>query len=208
MMLAKLNGYISPGQVAWIYDDRDDSMESLTARATAAYRQNDVARALKLSDQLLAKQPDNPYSLELKGQMLMDFGRVKEAIPYYEKAVAKKPDAGLIRIALGHAQIETAGNDSAKLQKGIENLKAALKTEPKSTRIHRLLATAYGRMGDESRAKLHLAEEALLQGKYDYAKEQANNALKGLKTGGPDWIRAKDILSYVQTRKDGPDIEE
>ncbi len=208
IMLAKLIGFIRPGQVAWIYDDRDNSLPSLTARAIAAYRTNDVPRALKLADQLIAAEPDNPYHLELKGQMLMDFGRLKEAIPFYEKAVAEKPDAGLIRISLAHAQLETAGTDKAKLQKSIDNLKIALKSEAKSTRVHRLLATAYGRMGDESRAKLHLAEEAVLQGKYQYAKDQANTAIKGLKFGSADWIRANDILSYVQTQKGGRDREE
>lgn len=201
MMLAKINGFISPGQVAWIYDDRDTSIEAQVARAIGAYRQNNVALALKLSDGLLEREPDNPYFLELKGQMLVDFGRVKDSIPFYEKAIAKKPDAGLIRIALAHAQIESAGNDNARLKKAISNLTTAIKTEPRSTRIHRLLATAYGRVGDEPRARLHLAEEAVLQNKFGYAKEQAGNALKGLKTGSADWIRANDILNYVQTKK-------
>lgn len=201
MMLAKLTGFVTPQQVAWTYDDRDNSRESLAARAIAAYRTNDVARALKLSDQLLALEPQNPYFLELKGQMLMDFGRVAEAVPFYEKAVAIKPNAGLIRTALAHAQLETAKNDSAKLKKAIDNLTVALKSEPRSTRIHRLLATAYGRSGDESRAKLHLAEEALLQGKRDYARSLAKQAQAGLKNGSADWIRAGDILTYVQSVK-------
>ncbi len=203
MMLAKLMGFVTPQQVAWTYDDRDNSRESVTARAVAAYRTNDVARALKLSDQLLAMEPQNPYFLELKGQMLVDFGRLAEAIPYYEKAVAIKPGAGLIRTALAHAQIETAGNDAAKLKKAIGNLDAALKTEPRSTRIHRLLATAWGRAGDESRAKLHLAEEALLQRRRDNAKSLAQQAKAGLKPGSADWIRANDILSYIGASDDG-----
>jgi predicted Zn-dependent protease len=206
IMLAKLVGFIRPGQVAWTYDDKDNSLPSLTARAIGAYRTNDIARALKLADQLIATEP-NAYNYELKGQMLMDFGRVKEAVPAYEQAVAKKPDAALIRLALAHAQLETAGNDNAKLQKAADNLKLVLRDEPKSSRAQRLLATAYGRMGDESRAKLHLAEEATLQGKYSYAKEQATTALKGLKSGSADWIRANDILSYVQTQKGAGDEE-
>ena len=201
MMLAKLAGFITPEQVAWTYDDRDNSAPSLTARAVAAYRTSDVAKALKLADQLIAKDPNDPYFHELKGQMLVDFGRVREALPSYQKAINLKPDAALIRIALAHAQIETAGNNNAALQEAIKNLILAQKQEPKSTRVHRLLATAYGRMGDEPRAKLHLAEEALLQGKKDYAKSQAEIAKKGLKTGSPDWIRADDILNYIGTKK-------
>jgi predicted Zn-dependent protease len=158
-----------------------------------------VNKALSLADQLLAIEPNNPYFLELKGQMLTDFGRLKEALPYYEKAIAKKPDAGLIRISLAHVQIETAANDAAKLQKAIGNLNAALKTEQRSTRIHRLLATAYGRMGKEGEAKLHLAEEALLQRRNDYAKSQAVAAQRILRKGSVDWVRAGDIINYVET---------
>ena len=202
MMLAKLMGFISPQQVAWTYDDRDNSLPSLSARAIAAYRTNDVAKALKLSDQLLAAAPDNPYFLELKGQMLMDFGRVREAVPYYQKAIAAKPNAPLIRTALAHAQIETAGNDKSKLEEAIRNLNLAAKDDPKSSRIHRLLATAYGRSGDEPRAKLHLAEEALLQNKLRYAKSQVESAMPGLKSGSADWIRANDILNYVRSERD------
>ena len=201
MMIAKLIGFDTPQQVAWTYDDKDISIEAQTARAIAAYRLNDVAKALKMTDQLLAQQPQNPYFFELKGQMLMDFGRVTEAVAPYERAIAIKPDAALIRIALAHAQIETAGNDPAKLQKAIDNLLIAAKVENKSEYIHRLLATAYGRRGDEDRAKLHLAEEALLQRKYDYAKNEAEMAQHGLKTGSADWIRAGDIINYAESAK-------
>ncbi len=202
MMIAKLSGFITPQQVAWQYDDTDKSLPAISARAIAAYRMDEVANALKYADQLLAAQPNNPYFLELKGQMLTDFGRLKEALPYYEKAVAIKPDAALIRIPLAHVQLETAGNDRAKLQKAIDNLNIAQKSEPRSGRIHRLLATAYGRMGNEPAAKLHLAEEALLQRRYDYAKSQAKAAQASLKTGSADWIRAGDIINYVETNKD------
>jgi predicted Zn-dependent protease len=208
MMLAKLTGFISPQQVAWNYDDRDNSRESLTARAIAAYRTSDVARALKLANQLLAMEPQNPYFLELKGQMLVDFGRVAEAVPYYEKSVALKPQAGLIRAALAHAQLETAKGNRAQVEKAIDNLNLAAKSEPRSPRIHRLLATAYGQIGEESMAKLHLAEEALLQNKKNYAKTQAEQAQKGLKQGSPGWIRASDILSYIETRRDEKEDED
>ncbi len=201
MMLAKLNGFITPEQVAWIYDDRDHSREAITARAIAAYRMNQIPTALKLADQLVALEPSNPYFYELKGQMLMDFGRVKESLSPYQKAISLKPDASLIRISLAHAQIETAGQNPTTLKAAIQNLTLAQKDEPRSPRLHRLMATAYGRMGDEPRAKLHLAEEALLQGKTDYAKSQAEQAKAGLPAGSSDRIRAEDILNFINTKK-------
>lgn len=200
-MKAKLLAYISPQQVAWTYDDRDKSIAAQSARAVAAYRMNDVPLALKLADELIAAEPDNAYFYELKGQMLMEFGRVPDALPAYQKAVALDPRSGLIRTALGHAQVETAGNDPAKLQKSIDNLETALKSEPRSTLIHRLLATAYGRKGDDPNARLHLAEEAMLQRKKEYARAQAEIALKGLKQGSSGWLRAKDIIAFLDNDK-------
>lgn len=199
IMKAKLTGFIAPQQVAWIYEQRDKSIPALTARATAAYRLNHVEDALRLVDELIAAEPNNPYNYELKGQMLVDFGRVKEALPAYMKAVKILPKSGLIRTALAHAQIEAAGqNNTAMLRSAIENLEAALRVEPRSTRVHRLLATVYGRLGQDGQARLHLAEEALLQRKFPYAKSQAEAALQVLPEGSRDWLKAKDVLTYIE----------
>ncbi len=200
-MKAKLLGYINPGQVAWTYDDRDQSVPALYARGIAAYRNNDMKAAMTAMDKLLAAEPNNPYFHELKGQMLVDFGRVADAIPSYEKALAAKPDAGLIRIDLAHALIETGSNDSGRLKQAINHLDRAQKQEPRSSYLHRLMATAYGRMGNEPAARLHLAEEALLQGKKDYAKSHAEYAAQNLPKGSADRLRAQDILSFIALGK-------
>lgn len=204
-MKAKLVGFITPQQVAWTYDDRDRSVAADTARAVAAYRQNQIPEALKAIDSLIAREPKNPYFHELKGQMLRDFGRVTEALPAYEKAVSLAPQSGLIRADLAHVMIETAGSSEAKLQKALDHLNTALKVEPRSARIHRLMATALGRLGNDPAARLHLAEEAWLQRKIPYAKEQVEVALKGLPQGSRDWIRAKDLQSAIESEKGGKD---
>ena len=200
-MKAKLLGFMQPGQVAWTYNDLDNGIPSLYARTIAAYRQNQVKQALLLADKLIATDPKNPWFHELKGQMLVDFGRVAEGIAPYEKALALKPDAALVRIELAHAQIESAGNDQGKLKRAIENLQRAQRDEPRSTQVHRLMATAYGRMGNEAAARLHLAEEAMLQGKKDYAKSHAEYAVANLPSGSPDRLRAQDILSFIALGK-------
>ncbi len=194
-------GFINPEQVNWRYDDRDQSIPAAYARAVAHYRENRIDQAISAIDALIKREPENAYFYELKGQMLVDFGRVKESLPPYQKAINLMPKSGLIRTALAHAQIETADDNVAKLNIAIENLKRAAQDEPRSTRIQRLLATAYGRQGQDSYARLHLGEEALLQGKYKYAKEQAAMALKGLPANSASALRAKDILSFVEKNK-------
>lgn len=191
---AKLMGYIHPEQVAWRYDDKDQSVPARYARAVANYRNNKIDAALSQINSLITAEPNNPYFYELKGQMLIDFGRVKQGIEPLQKAVNLSPNDGLIRISLAHAQIEsTSGNDKI-LDSAIENLKIALQKEPKSTQIHRLLATAYGRQNKDAYARLHLAEEALLQNNLPYAKQQAGIALKALPAKSAASLRANDII--------------
>ncbi len=200
-MKAKLMGYINPERVGWTYDDRDQSIPAQYAKTLAHYRENRIEKALSSINALIKKEPKNPYFYELKGQMLVEFGRVRQALPAYQKASDLLPQSGLIRTALAHTQIETAQENQQSLQNAIKNLKRARHDEPRSSRIHRLLATAYGRLGQDSMARLHLAEEALLHRKRDYAKQQATRALKGLDPQSPAALRANDILVFLQQKK-------
>lgn len=195
-MLAKLTGFVTPEYVVWNYSEKDTSLYARYARGIAAYRQNKVQEALNLTDSLLKDEPQNPYFLELKGQMLSEFGRPAESVPYYKQAVALEPSSGLIRTAYAHNLIVTA-TGTAQLETAITQLERAKQDEPRSAGIHRLLATAYGKVGDESMAKLHLAEEALLQRRYPQAKMNAEAAANGLKRSSGPWIRAQDILQQV-----------
>jgi len=197
-ILAKLTGFIAPEKVAWTYDDRDRSAAADYARTIAAYRQTRTGEALERMDALLSREPDNPYFLELKGQILFESGQIEQALPPYRRAVDALPDAALIRTAYAHALIESAGADKSRLTEAVKNLERAERGEPRSPQIHRLLATAHGQLGHDAEARLHLAEESLLKGDTDYAKRQAEAALKGLEKGSNPWVRAQDILNFVE----------
>ena len=199
LITAKLNAFLEPQRVAWDYKDTDHSIAADYARAIAAYRQNDVEKSLQLMNGLLERQPQNPYFLELKGQMLADFGKVEPALVAYKTAIEFEPEAPLIRIAYANALIETAGqNNGARLDEAISQLNRAARDESRSPRIFRLLATAHGKKGEEPMAKLALAEEALLKQQLDYAKQQAQSALNGLPSGSQAAQRARDILSHIE----------
>lgn len=194
---AKLFAFINPQQVAYRYPSTDTSIPALYARAISSYRMNQIDPALKQMDALIGKEPQNPYFQELKGQMLYEFGKAAQSVPYYEKAVQLTPDAGLIRTALAQSLIESAGKNQQKLQSAIDHLKRAEKDEPRSTQIKRLLATAYGRMGKEPQARVYLAEEALMRGNRNEAARMANVTIKQLPPNSPEAIRAKDIINTV-----------
>lgn len=200
-MVAKLVGFISPGQVQWTYDDRDHSLYANYARAIAEYRENHVDKSLQLIDGLLAQEPDNPYFHELKGQMLMDYGRVGPAEGELRRAIEIRPDASLIRTMYAHALLENSqnGQNQQDVTEAISQLNRCLQSEPHSAFIQHLLATAYGYQGNEPEAQLHLAEENLLEQHYGEAKRLAQAAMGHLKVNSRSWLRAQDILSYINT---------
>ncbi len=198
-MKAKLKGFISPEQVQWNYAS-DTSMSGKYARAIAAYRTNNIDQALSLTDQLIAAEKNNPYFQELKGQMLVDFSRVEQALPYYERAVSLAPNAPLIRTAYAHALIESANRSASaeQYQHAISELNIAKRDEKRSTRIHRLLATAYGRLGNETNARLNLAEEAVLQQRFPDAKKFARYVQDNSAKNSSENIRAADIINFIE----------
>ncbi len=198
--LAKLNGFIAPEKISWVYDDHDQTLSAQYARAIAAYRENRTEEALRRIEDLVKQEPQNPYFHELKGQMLMDFGRLDAAKIELHKAVDLAPQAPLIRILYAHALIESSRNGQTRpdVEEAINQLDRALRDEPRSAYSHRLLATAHGYLGHEAEAKLHLAEEAVLQHRFDDAKRLAESASGQLKEGSRSWLRVQDILSYIQ----------
>ncbi|MDO9488533.1 MAG: tetratricopeptide repeat protein, partial [Sphingomonadaceae bacterium] len=144
------------------------------------------------ADALLKVAPDDPYYLELKGQILLESGRVKEAIPPLRQAVRLAPDQPLIASLLGHALISTEDKADAEEAKTI--LKTAVARDNSNPFAWYQLGIAYERDGDEPRAALASAERYNLMGAPQMALPNARRAAAGLKAGTPDWLRAQDIV--------------
>ena len=200
---AKLLGFINPGHVAWVYGQNDQSIPAEYARSIASYRQGDFQKSLKILDSLIEKEPNNPYFHELKGQVLVDAGRLEDGLPSYRRAVSLDPKAGLIRIALAHALIETSYDKKTddRLQEATKHLKKAEKVEKRSARLHRLLATSYGRQGQTGLAKLHLAEEGVLRQKWDDAFQHAKAAEIALPENSREHLQVLDLLEFIKNNR-------
>jgi predicted Zn-dependent protease len=194
MMRAKLSGFIdAPGTVERRYPRADKSLPAQYARAIAAYRTGSTRSAVKAVDSLIAQAPAYPYFHELKGQILLESGKAKQAIAPLRQAVALAPGAGLIRILLGHALLQT-GDDGA-LDESIANLRAGLETEPLASIGYLHLASALQRQGKVAEAELATAQGLLIDGDLASAQNFARRAQAKLGRGSPGWLRADDIIA-------------
>jgi predicted Zn-dependent protease len=199
-MRAKLIGFSRPlGVVLRDYPESNNSIAARYARAIAWYRVPDLERATGLVDGLIADEPDNPWFRELKGQMLLESGRVAESLSPYEKAVELAPNEPLLETALAKAQLEA--NDPALLEPAREHLEAAVQREPGLAGAWRLLTVAYSRLDKPGETALAQAEYSLILGERSQAKVLAERAMGTLPRGSPGWLRAQDIVTQTDRDK-------
>ncbi len=196
LMRAKLVGYIEGREAVLLkYPVTDTSMPARYARAFAHYRVGDLPKGLAEIDALLAANADNAYFHELKGQMLFEHGRVKEARAPNEEAVRLAPGEPLLRVAL--AMVLIADENPADNRKAIGHLEEAARREPQYGPAWQQLAIAYGRDGQLGLSALASAERFLLEGNRRDARGQAERAQRMLPRGSPSWVRAQDIVDQA-----------
>lgn len=195
MVRAKLSGFLeNPRSVFNKYPTSDQSLPARYARAIATQRQSGLKAFLPQIDELIRDLPDNPYMYELKGQFLFEAGQARAALGPLRRAVELAPKAGLIRIMLAQALLNT--EDNRQLDEAISHLRQALAEEDSSALGYRQLATAYGRKGMIADAELASAQAYLYEGKVELAKQQATRAKAKFKPGTPAWLKADDIINF------------
>lgn len=197
-MVAKLDGFLQPPRETLRDYEDNDSIIGRYARAIAHYRDANLDRALTMIDALIAEVPDDPYFHELKGQMLYEHGRIRDALPAYRRAAALDPDSPMLRLGLARTQVQL--NEPDLNAPALDNLKKVLSDEPRNGSAWRLRAIAHGRMGDQGLTAWALAERRLVQGRSREARTQAVRAMKILEKHTPKWLRAQDIKREAERR--------
>jgi len=198
---AKLYGFLeNPGRTLQRYPETTTAPAEQYGRAIALYRLGETQKAIQLVDGLLATAPNDPYYLELKGQILFESGDPDAAIPPYEQSVAQAPKDAPLYLGLARALI-ARGHDS-DFTKAEEALEHALRLEPNTAQNWRNLAIARGRMGKEGEAAYAMAEYTLRTGQFSKAKFHAGKAVKELPSGSPARLRAEDIEAEAQRQLD------
>jgi predicted Zn-dependent protease len=195
---AKLVGYVeNPVRTLQIYPESNKSVPARYARAYAWHKSAYPQRAQDEIESLLREQPRDPYFLELKGQVLLETGKPKEALQSLREAVAIAPDQPLIAALFGHALISTEDADNFEEAKRV--LRAAIGRDNSNPFAWYQLGIVYDREGDLGRAALATAERYNLENQPRLALANAEHALLSLPAGTPDWIRAQDIAMVSRT---------
>ena len=198
---AKLYGYIAePEQTLIAFPPTDNSIPAHYARAYAYHKQAFTDKALAETAALIATEPDNPYFLELKGQVLLESGRPEQALPALRRATQLTANNGLIATIFGHALIAT--EDEANYPEAERVLKAAVARDRENPFAWHQLGVIYAARGDLARAKLASAEQQVMERRYRDALMSAQAAVASLPRDTPDWLRARDIELQAQAELD------
>jgi predicted Zn-dependent protease len=198
-MRAKLGAFLyPPARTLNTYSATDKSIVARYARAIAYYRNNDLDRALPIIDGLIREEPANPYFFELKGQALLEAGRIEEALPPYRHAFKLAPDSALIRVDLARTLL--ARNDRSLVKEAIGHLLFATRESPEGSQGWHQLGIAYGRDGQFGMSAVALAEMSLVRGRLKDALYQVGRAERKLARGTAGWLRAQDIKRLARER--------
>ena len=202
---AKLVGFVDPKKAVNRYPESDQSIPAHYARAYAYHVGGYPDKALAETEKLLAAKPNDPFFLELKGQILLESGRPEEAIAPLRESVERAGDQPLIAAMLAHALISTEQKENFPEAKAL--LKTAVNRDNQNPFAWYQLGIIYDREGDRARAALATAERNNLEGNPKLALASAEMAMRGIPAGTPDYLRAQDIamVSRAEIKKDKDD---
>lgn len=194
---AKLYGFVTdPKRTLQTYPVSDKSAPARYARAYAWHKDAYPDKALAEVEALEQMLPGDPYVLELKGQVLLETGRPKEALEPLRQAVNITRNQPLIAATFGHALIAT--EDRANFEEASRVLKAAVAKDNDNPFAWYQLGVVYQQQGDEPRAALATAERYNIMGEHRLALPNAEVAMAGLPEHSADWLRAQDIAMVAR----------
>ena len=194
---AKLFGYLAePKDTFATYPATMTSVPARYARAYAFHKDARLDKAMEETDALLTQAPDDPYFLELKGQILLESGKPAEALVPLRRATDLSGNQPLIATTFGHALIAT--EDPKNYVEAQRILKVAVERDRENPFAWYNLGVVYAANGDLPRARLASAEQQVMENRMPEALNSAEAAEAALPKGSSDWLRAQDIAMQAR----------
>jgi predicted Zn-dependent protease len=192
LVKAKLYGYLAePRLTLQAFPETIKTEPARYARAYAFHKQAMLDKATEEADALLAGDPNNPYFLEIKGQILLEAGKPDKALTPLRRATELTGNHPLIATTFGHALLAT--EDKTHFAEAERVLKAAVARDRENPFAWYQLGVVYEARGDTPRAQLASAEQQVLSRQMPRALVSARSAEAALPQGSADWLRAQDI---------------
>lgn len=168
---AKLLAFLSePQETFRKYPLSDTSFAAQYAQSIAFFKMLNMKKALLLMDGLINQEPNNPFLHELKAQMYMETGNIKQAQTEYQKALRLLPSSASIQISLAQVTLESAPS-MAELKNIVGILNKAIISQP-SPMAWMLLSRAYGMLNDKAYSTYAAAGYSASIGEYKTALKQ------------------------------------
>ena len=141
---------------------------------------------------------NNPYILELKGQIYYESGEARKAFNIFTKLDKLLPDQPLIKIE--YASVILSLNNKKFFPLAIEQLNTALLTEQDNIHAWKILAELYSKTDNLGLMNLSLAEVNLLLEKYKLAIQYAKKAKQILEEENnlKNITRVSDIIIFAK----------
>jgi predicted Zn-dependent protease len=200
---AKIFAFIEEPSATFIkYPPNDKSLPARYAHAIAYFKQMEISKTLSIINGLIQEEPENPYFYELKGQMLLETGKVEEAVNIYKKTLSLHPDSSLFKMNLARAMLENDPNES-ELKYIVNILNQVVIYNPDSF-AWLYLARTYGLLDDPANYNYASAEYSLRMRNTGLAKRQAEIALKS-NPNSTLRLKIEDLLIRIkEIEKDAP----
>ncbi|MFQ5439222.1 MAG: M48 family metalloprotease, partial [Paracoccaceae bacterium] len=197
-MVAKFRGFLgNPSYTLRHMPKSDRSQAAMMTRAIAHHRQGRAKEAVAIMNGLIAKNPNDPYYHELKGQILLEGRMAGPGVTAYRRAVALAPGEPLILAGLGRALLSL--RTSAGDRKALDTLRRARAIDGRDSRMLRDLAVAWAKTGNNGMASLVTAERYALLARFKDARTNATRAEGLLPRGSAGWLKAQDIIAAADT---------
>jgi predicted Zn-dependent protease len=140
---AKLYGYLAkPADTLRHYPEYMTTEPAIYARVYAYHKDARLDDSLREADALLAMEPNDPYYLEIKGQVLLESGKAVDALEPLRRATELTGNDPLIATTFGLALVNT--EDKAHLAEAETVLRAAVARDRENPVAWYELGLVYG----------------------------------------------------------------
>ena len=193
---AKLLAFLEPTEKTFRrYPLSNTTVPARYAQTIAYFKNLDIDKAMQMINGLLEEEPDNPFFYELKAQMFLETGNVKNAKKEYQKALVNLPLSPLLQLSLAQAILEDTPSRE-DLKKAVNMLNQANIKQPTSMGWQ-LLARAYDELGNKNYSNYAAAEYSLSIGKPHIAQKQIREAKKNNISNTKLMLKIDDLSSRI-----------